>query len=61
MKQQPLEDAPLVKSTAQPDMFAAETSQLNLTNDEIWRRFKKAQQELNKLMKEAGNENKHRN
>ena len=43
---------------------AAESDQsaiATISNDEIWHRFKIAQNDLTKLIKEANNENKHRN
>lgn len=62
-----LEDAPNAKNTQASLTHVAESNQLSLmitttlSDDEIWQRFKKAQQELNQLLKETKNENKHRN
>jgi hypothetical protein len=44
-----------VAESSQLQMAMTET---NLTDDEIWRRFKKAQAELNQLIKEVKNEDK---
>jgi hypothetical protein len=47
-----------VAESSQLQMAMTETT---LSDDEVWKRFKIAQNELNQLMKDVKNENKHRN